>query len=70
MKKVRATSASTDLRVEIKELHRLALPGEEFEVSDDRFEVLRGNNRFKAVFVSEIEQEPEPEFVPVHKRKK
>ena len=30
--------------------------GKEFEVSEERFDVLRGNNPYKAVFVEEIKE--------------
>lgn len=60
---VKATNMSAKLKVRIKELHRIAAPGEEFEVSEARFEVLSGKNKYKAVFVLPVEPVKEPEVV-------
>lgn len=51
---VKATDMSSKLNVRIKELHRVASPGEQFEVSPMRFEILNGKNRYKAVFVTAV----------------
>ena len=48
---VRATGASKALKVNIKELGRIANDGEYFEVTESRFKVLNGANRFRAKFV-------------------
>ena len=56
---VRATEASAKLRVKIKDLGRIATPGEEFEVSESRYEVLAGKNKYKAVFVVPVVVEKE-----------
>ena len=64
---VKATDMSVKLRVGIKELHRIANPGEQFEVSDLRYEILAGNNKFKAIFV--IPVKPREDEV-IQKKKK
>lgn len=53
---VRATDMSVKLHVKIKELHRIATPGEQFEVSPMRYDTLSGKNRFNAVFVEKVEE--------------
>lgn len=53
MKTVIATDRSACLGVNIKELGRIAKQGEEFECTDDRFKVLSGCNKYKAVFATE-----------------
>ena len=49
--KVQATDVSKRYKLKIKELGRIANPGEVFEVTRDRFVVLNGANQFKSVFV-------------------
>ena len=58
---VRATSASAAIGVRIKEIGRIAYEGEEFEVTDSRYLVLSGQNKYRAVFVVKVTQE-EPEY--------
>lgn len=60
MKTVIATDRSACLGVNIKELGRIAKEGEEFECTDDRFRILSGNNKYKAVFVIEKKVVKEP----------
>ena len=57
--KVQATDVSKRYKLKIKELGRIANPGEVFEVTRDRFVVLNGANQFKSVFVTRY-VEPEP----------
>ena len=57
--KVQATDVSKRYKLKIKELGRIANPGEVFEVTRDRFIVLNGANQFKSVFVTRY-VEPEP----------
>ena len=57
--KVQATDVSKRFKLKIKELGRIANPGEVFEVARDRFVVLNGANQFKSVFVTRY-VEPEP----------
>lgn len=49
--KVVTTDMSLKLGVKIKELGRVAGIGEVLDVSEPRYRVLSGDNRFKAVFV-------------------
>ena len=68
--KVQATDVSKRYKLKIKELGRIANPGEVFEVTRDRFVVLNGANQFKSVFVvryTEPEKEPEKEILPESK---
>ena len=58
--KVQATDVSKRYKLKIKELGRIANPGEVFEVTRDRFVVLNGANQFKSVFVVRY-TEPEKE---------
>lgn len=58
--KVRATEASQKLSVKIRDLNRIAQPGEVFEVSEARFDVLHGHNKFGVVFVEKLDAEPAP----------
>ena len=51
---VKATNQSAKLKVKIKELHRIVYEGEMFEVTPERYKVLSGQNRYRAVFVVEI----------------
>lgn len=51
---VKATMMSSKLRVGIKELGRIANPGEEFEISSVRYPILAGNNKYNAVFVTKV----------------
>ena len=66
--KVQATDVSKRYKLKIKELGRIANPGEVFEVTRDRFVVLNGANQFKSVFVvryTEPEKEVEKEVKEV-----
>ena len=66
--KVQATDVSKRYKLKIKELGRIANPGEVFEVTRDRFVVLNGANQFKSVFVvryTEPEKESEKEVKEV-----
>ena len=60
--KVQATDVSKRFKLKIKELGRIANPGEVFEVTRERFVVLNGANQFKSIFVTRyIEPEPAKE---------
>ena len=68
--KVQATDVSKRYKLKIKELGRVANPGEVFEVTRDRIVVLNGANQFKSVFVvryTEPEKEVEKEQLPESK---
>lgn len=58
--KVKATNKYQELNVEDKELRRIPKVGEEFEVSGERYEILKGNNKYNAVFVQAVEVVKEP----------
>ena len=57
--KVQATDVSKRYKIKIKELGRIANPGEVFEVTRERFVVLNGANQYKSIFVTRY-TEPEP----------
>ena len=60
MKLVRATSASRLRKMRIKELNRIAREGEEFLVSDERYQVLSGKNYMAVPFVTLVREVEEP----------
>ncbi len=57
--KVRATDKYEKLNVKDKILSRVPKTGEVFEVSDERFKVLSGNNEYNEVFVEKYIEELE-----------
>jgi Rieske Fe-S protein len=59
--KVRATAEFKKENVNPDELDYIPEEGIEFEVSEERFEVLSGKNRFKKVFVEKVVEEQEIE---------
>ncbi len=61
--KVIATDVSKRYNLRLKELHRVANPGEIFEVTEDRFVYLNGNTP-RGYRVVEWYQEPEEVVVP------
>lgn len=63
MKLVRATNQSRVRHVKIKELGRVVMPNEQFTVSDERFKVLSGNNKFRVPFVELVEDVSEDDMV-------
>lgn len=52
---VRATDKYEKLNLKDNELGRIPKKGEEFEVSEERFEVLTKTNKYKTVFVEKVE---------------
>lgn len=54
--KVKATEMYKKLNVQDKELGRIPEAGEEFEVSEERYEVLTKTNPNKVVFVKKVEE--------------
>ena len=56
--KVKATDKFIKHNVNPKELDHIPTDGEKFEVSDERFKILTGDNRFNEVFVEEVKEEP------------
>ncbi len=55
--KVRATNAYEELKLKALELDRVPKAGEEFEIKNEKFQFLNGNNNFKKVFVEKVEEE-------------
>lgn len=55
--KVKATNEYTKRNLQDAELKRIPKEGEEFEVSEERFQVLNGKNRYNAIFVEKVELE-------------
>lgn len=52
---VRATDQYEKLKLKDNLLNRIPKQGEEFEVSEERFEVLTKTNKFNVVFVEKVE---------------
>ena len=63
--KVKATGEFKRLRVYPVELGCIPEAGTEFEVTEERNKVLRGNNAYKAVFVEDIVEVAKPVEEPV-----
>ena len=61
--KVAATEMSMRLGTPIDELHRIANPGEVFEVSTTRFKYLSGGNPLHIVYVVEVKPEVKEEAI-------
>lgn len=59
--KVRATEEYQKRKLQDNELGRIPKAGEEFEVSEERYEVLTKTNKFNAVFVEKVEETEEIE---------
>jgi len=51
---VKATNKYEELNIKDKELNRVIKEGEEFEVTEERFKVLTGENKYKEIFVEKI----------------
>lgn len=54
--KVRATAEYEKRNIKDEGLDKIPKEGEVFEVSEERFNVLNGNNKYKIVFVTKIEE--------------
>lgn len=61
--KVRATNKYKELNIKDNELGRIPTEGEEFEVSEERYEVLTKTNKFNTIFVEKVEEIKEKETV-------
>lgn len=61
--KVRATNKYKELNIKDNELGRIPAKGEEFEVSEERYEVLTKTNKFNTIFVEKVEKIKEKETV-------
>lgn len=53
--RVVATNKYQELNIMDGTLQRIPMEGEEFEISEDRFELLNGNNYYKVVFVKPLD---------------
>lgn len=56
MIKVKALDTYEKNNISDKDLGRIPKAGEEFEVSAERLEVLKGNNEYKKAFVKEVKE--------------
>ena len=69
--KVKATDQFIKLNVKPIELDWIPEAGEIFEVTEERYKVLKGNNAYNVAFVEEVKAEVitiEPEVVEVAKK--
>ena len=57
--KVRALNTYSELKIEDNELGRIPEEGEEFEITEERADVLLGNNDYGVAFVEVVESEKE-----------
>ncbi len=55
--KVKATGEYEKRNLQDAELKRIPKQGEEFEVSEERFQILNSKNKYNAVFVEKVELE-------------
>lgn len=68
--KVRATEQFKKKNVKPKELEYIPETGEEFEVSEERFEILNGKNDYKIIFVERVEEDAKDNEIPKTTKKK
>lgn len=68
--KVVATKAYEELRITAVELGKIPAEGEEFEIKNEKFAYLNGNNPHKKVFVRKVEKEKDIEEVLKTEKKK
>lgn len=54
--KVRATDASKKRNIAISDIHRIAQPGEEFEIDESRLRKLTGDNVWNLKFVEVVKE--------------
>jgi len=66
--KVKATGEFKRLGVNPKELDFIPEEGFEFEVSGERYEILKGNNSYKTKFVESAEKVRKPIEIEVAKK--
>lgn len=59
--KVKATNKYEELGLQDNELGRIPKTGEEFEVSNERYEVLTKTNKWNVAFVEKVEEAKEIE---------
>lgn len=63
MKLVEALVTYKEKGIKDKELNRIPEPGEQFEVTEERLEVLLGNNSYNKAFVKLVEEKDNDEIV-------
>lgn len=68
--KVKATDEYVKRNLKDKELDRIPVAGEIFEVSKERYEVLTGNNSFNTIFVEKVEEVETATKPKVNRKKK
>lgn len=68
--KVKATKKYEELNVQDLELKRIPKAEEEFEVSEERFEILNGKNTYKTIFVKKVEEDIKDNETPKTTKKK
>lgn len=61
--RVRATSESRKHNIYIMELNAIVDEGFEFDVSEERYDVLHGNNGYHLIFVEKVEEKKEEPVV-------
>lgn len=66
--KVKATDKYEKLNVIDGELGRKPKKGEVFEVTEERFEILNGKNKYKEIFVEEVIEEIESKGKKTNKK--
>lgn len=53
---VKATNKYEKLKLKDKELNRIPKAGEEFEVTEERYNLLNKDNKFNVAFVEKVEE--------------
>lgn len=66
--KVRATKEYKARNISDKQLGRIPNENEVFEVTEERFAILNGNNDYKVVFVERVEDEKKETATPKVKK--
>lgn len=61
--KVKATNAYKELKLKAVELGRVPEEGEIFEIKNEKFSYLNGNNGYKKVFVEKVEEKQKEEKI-------
>lgn len=57
--KVKATNKYKELKLKAVELGRIPKEGEIFEIKNEKFSMLNGNNKYKAIFVEKLNENKE-----------
>lgn len=67
--KVKATEMYKKLNIQDKKLEKIPEVGEEFEITEERYEVLTKSNQYKVAFVEKVEEVIETATKKVKKEK-